>query len=116
MEIYKNPSNVGRMPSPSVSQRGVNEMCGDEMDLFLKIESGVITDAKFESSACSVSVVSSSILTEMLVGENIAQAEEISKEELLSAIGVNLSTSRIKCATLPLETLKKALEKYKSKK
>lgn len=115
MEIFKNPANRGSMPSPTLSSRGVNSMCGDELDLYLKVDNGVITDAKFESVSCSVSVVSASILTEILVGKTISQAKEITKEELLSLIGVNLSTSRVKCATLALETLKKGIEEYESR-
>ena len=115
MEIYKNPSNRGSMSLPTITSRGVNSMCGDELDLYLNVQDGIIVDAKFESVSCSVSIVSASILTEILIGKTIAQAKEITKEELLSLIGVNLSTSRVKCATLALETLKKGIEEYESK-
>lgn len=115
MEIYKNPSNRGKIAVPTFSSRGVNSMCGDELDLYLRVEKGVITEAKFESVSCSVSIVSASILTEILVGKTIAQAKDITKEELLSLVGVNLSTSRVKCATLALETLKKGIEEYETR-
>jgi nitrogen fixation NifU-like protein len=115
MEIYKNPMNYGKIENPSVLQHGVNESCGDEMDLYLKIEGGKIKDAKFEASACSVSVVSSAVLTEEIIGKSLTEIETLDKEKLLSLIGVNLTTSRVKCATLPLDTLKKAIEKYGKK-
>ncbi len=112
MEIYKNPMNYGKIDHPTIKEHGVNESCGDEMDLYLKIENDKIKDAKFEAVACSVSVVSSAILTEEIVGKSLTEIESLDKEKLLSLIGVNLTTSRVKCATLPLDTLKKALEKY----
>lgn len=112
MEIYKNPMNLGKLENPSIIQHGVNESCGDEMDLYLKIENGVITDAKFKATSCSVGVVSSAILTEEIIGKNLEEVKKLDKKKLLELIGVNLTTSRVKCATLPLETLMKGLEEY----
>jgi len=115
MEIYKNPMNQGKIEHPSIVEHGVNEACGDEMDLFLKIENGKIVDAKFEATSCSVGVVSSAILTDEIKGKSIAEAKALTKKDLLELIGVNLTTSRVKCATLPLETLMKGIEEYERK-
>jgi nitrogen fixation protein NifU and related proteins len=112
MEIYKNPMNEGELENPSIVEHGVNEACGDEMDLFLKIENGIVTDASFKAQSCSVGVVSSAILTDEIKGKKVSEVKAFSKEDLLKLIGVNLTTSRIKCATLPLETLHKSLENY----
>jgi len=113
MEIYKNPMNLGEMKNPTICEHGVNEACGDEMDLYLKIdENGKIIDASFTAEACSVGMVSSAILTDEIKGKSIEDVKSISKEKLLEMIGVNLTTSRIKCATLPLETLEKGLKNY----
>jgi nitrogen fixation NifU-like protein len=115
MEIYKNPMNQGKIEHPSIVEHGVNEACGDEIDLFLKIENGKIVDAKFEATSCSVGVVSSAILTDEIKGKSIAEAKALTKKDLLELIGVNLTTSRVKCATLPLETLMKGIEEYERK-
>lgn len=112
MEIYKNPMNEGRLENPTVVEHGVNEACGDEMDLYLKIENGIVIDASFKAQSCSVGIVSSAILTDEIKGKKITEIKDLSKEDLLKLIGVNLTTSRIKCATLPLETLHKSLENY----
>lgn len=112
MEIYKNPMNEGELENPSIVEHGVNEACGDEMDLYLKIENGVVTDTSFKAQSCSVCVVSSAILTDEIKGKKISEVKDLSKEDLLKLIGVNLTTSRVKCATLPLETLQKSLENY----
>jgi len=115
MEIYKNPMNQGKMENPTIVEHGVNEACGDEMDLFLKIEKGKVIDAKFTAQSCSVGVVSSAILTDEIKGKTIEEVKKLSKKDLLELIGVNLTTSRIKCATLPLETLEKTIQEYERK-
>ena len=112
MEIYKNPMNEGKLEKPSVVEHGVNEACGDEMDLYLQIEDGKITDASFKANSCSVGIVASALLTDEIKGKKVSEIKNFSKEDLLKLIGVNLTTSRIKCATLPLETLQKGLEHY----
>lgn len=115
MEIYKNPMNQGKMENPTIVEHGVNEACGDEMDLFLKIEKGKVIDAKFTAQSCSVGIVSSAILTDEIKGKTIEDVKKLSKKDLLELIGVNLTTSRIKCATLPLETLERTLKEYERK-
>ena len=115
MEIYKHPMNQGKIERPSLVEHGTNEACGDEMDLYLKIENGIVIDAKFEAESCSVGIVSSAILTDEIKGKTLAEVKAFSKKDLLELIGVNLTTSRIKCATLPLETLVKGIEEYERK-
>jgi nitrogen fixation NifU-like protein len=115
MEVYKSTKNRGKLENPSVEVFQRNPMCGDEITLQLKTEKGVIRDAKFDGHACAVSVISSNFLLEDIIGKTVDEASKISKEELLKMIGVNLTTSRVKCATLVLEALQNALEKYKNK-
>jgi nitrogen fixation NifU-like protein len=112
MEIYKNPMNEGILDSPSIVEHGVNEACGDEMDLYLKIEGDTIIDSSFKAQSCSVGIVASAIITDEIKGKKISEVKNFSKEDLLKLIGVNLTTSRIKCATLPLETLQESLKNY----
>jgi nitrogen fixation NifU-like protein len=115
MEIYKNPSNKKKMLDPTVSVSDKNPMCGDDIILELKISNGIIEDASFQGSACSVSIISSSTLTEILKGKSLIEAKKISKDEFLNLLGLNLTTSRIKCATLVLSALEKGLNQYEEK-
>jgi nitrogen fixation NifU-like protein len=112
MEIYKNPMNEGKLEKPSIVEHGINEACGDEMDLYLQVEGDRVIDASFTAASCSVGIVASALLTDEIKGKKISEIKNFSKEDLLKIIGVNLTTSRIKCATLPLETLHKGLENY----
>jgi nitrogen fixation protein NifU and related proteins len=112
MDIFKNPHNRGAMNKPSVSVSKKNPMCGDELTLQLEIENGVVKDAKFDGSACSVSVISSSIFTDYLIGKKISEVKKLGKEDLLGLINLNLTTSRVACATLILSALQEALNNY----
>jgi nitrogen fixation NifU-like protein len=115
MEIYKHPQNRGKMQNPSVEVVKKNPICGDELGLQLKVEDGVIKDAKFEGLGCAVSVISSEILMENLIGKTVSEAAAISKEDLLNMLGMNLSTSRVKCATLILDALENAIKETSRK-
>ncbi len=112
MEHFKSPNNKGHLSSPSTHVREVNPMCGDEVDLELKIVDGKIEDIAFDGQACSVSVVSSSFLTEFVKGKSLEEAKKVNKEDLLGMLDLNLSTSRVKCATLIIDALNHAIENY----
>jgi nitrogen fixation NifU-like protein len=87
-------------------------MCGDEIDLVLDIKYGVIEDARFDGSACSVSIISSDLLLDFIKGKTLEDVKKLSKDELLDLIDLNLTTSRVKCATLSLTALKAAIDNY----
>ncbi|HOA18685.1 MAG TPA: iron-sulfur cluster assembly scaffold protein [bacterium] len=110
MDLYKNPHNKGSMNKPTISVSKKNPMCGDEVNLQLKIDNGIITDAKFDGNACSVSIISSSVLTDYIIGKSINEVKKIKKNDLLKLIDMNLSTSRISCASVVFSALQNALE------
>jgi nitrogen fixation NifU-like protein len=112
MDIYKNPMNQGLLDDHTHEAEGKNSMCGDHVSLQLRIEDGKISDAKFHGDACSVSVIASALLTEHIIGKTVEEAKKITKEDLLEMIGLNLTTSRVKCATLVLSALEGALEGF----
>ena len=112
MDMYKNPTHKGTITAPSAQVHKKNPMCGDEVTMQLKIENGKITDAKFDGFACFVSIVSSEVLLESIKGLTIEEARKIDKEKLLEMVGLNLTTSRVKCATLALTALNAALDEY----
>jgi nitrogen fixation protein NifU and related proteins len=110
MDIFKNPAHRGAMDDATHHSHGSNPSCGDEIKLQLKIDQGKIADVKFDGDACAVSVIASELLSEHVVGKTIHEALAITKEDLLEMIGINLTTSRVKCATLALNALHDALE------
>lgn len=112
MEIYKHPSHKGKIADATVSVHKQNTLCGDDLTLFLDVQESVIKDAKFEGNACAVSVIAADKLLEDIVDKNIEEVKKIDKKYLLGLIGMNLTTSRIKCATLILIALQDAIKKY----
>ncbi len=112
MDIYKDPAHKGILEDATHHSHGTNPMCGDEITLQLKINEGKITDVKFDGDACAVSVIASELLSDHIVGKTVQEAQAITKDDLLMMIGINLTTSRVKCATLALNALHGALEGF----
>lgn len=113
MEIYKDPTHKGHLASPSIVLEKQNAFCGDHLHLNLKIKNNIIEDAKFEGSLCFVSIVGAELLIEEIIGKTIEEVKKIDQKKLLKLINLNLSTSRVACATLTLKALHEALlDKY----
>ena len=115
MDHYKNPRNRGELDDPTVEVSAVNPVCGDCTDIQLKIEDGVITDAKFESLGCAISVASASVMTEHIKGKSLEDAESFTDEDLLKMLGAELTTTKKNCATMSVDALKRALRTYEKK-
>ena len=115
MEHFANPRNMGEMEDPSGVGDVGNPTCGDMMRLYLKIENGIIVDAKFKTFGCGAAIASSSILTEMLKGKKLEDALKISNEAVAEALG-GLPPVKIHCSVLAEEALKAAMADYEKKK
>jgi SUF system NifU family Fe-S assembly protein len=109
LELYKHPQNFHAMKNPSAQAELVNHSCGDKVHFFVKIEKGKITDASFVGTGCAISTASASLLTEMVKGKTVAEAKHLTAKQLFSELG-NVIQTRVKCATLGLSAMKKALE------
>ncbi len=115
MDTFKNPAHRGSLDNSTVDVHSNNPMCGDQVDLKLVIEDNVVKDAKFDGSACFVSVISSEKLLDYIIGKKLSDIKKISKDDLLNMVNLNLTTSRVKCALLILSALEEALQKYERK-
>ena len=109
LEHYKSPHNFGTLPSANASAKESNPLCGDVMELQLKVEDGVIRAAKFSGKGCAISIASASMLTDELRGKTVEEAKKLDKEHVLEMLGVPVSPGRQKSAFLSLKTLKIAL-------
>lgn len=91
--------------------QGENISCGDQVTLFVKLDSKKkITDVGWEGEGCAISQASTSIFSEMIKGKTLAQAQKITGETLMKKMDTQLSPARVKCATLPVHTLKEATD------
>jgi len=114
MEHFKNPKNRGKIDDAQVEVTQNNPMCGDVISMQLKVKDGIIENVVFDGSACAVTIAASSVLTDALKGKSLKEAKKMSKDKLLDLLGVELTTSRIKCASLPLEAVQTLIKNYES--
>ncbi|MGH9991534.1 MAG: Fe-S cluster assembly sulfur transfer protein SufU [Nitrososphaera sp.] len=113
LDHYRNPRNKGKLPEADVSIHDSNPLCGDEIDIHLKVDGGEIKDIKFEGRGCAISQASASMLTEMVMGKPLTSIKDLSKDDILETIGLtSLGPARIKCALLSLKVLKLGMVKY----
>ena len=113
LDHYRNPRNKGRMANPDVSIHDSNPLCGDEIDIHLKIEASIIKDIKFEGRGCAISQASASMLTEMVINKPLVSVTNLSKGDIFENMGLtNLGPARVKCALLSLKVLKMGMVQY----
>jgi nitrogen fixation NifU-like protein len=106
---------MGEIENPSAVGNAGNPNCGDLMRLYLKIEDGVIVDARFKTFGCGAAIASSSMLTEMLKGKKLEDALKISNQAVADALG-GLPPVKIHCSVMAEEALKAAMEDFQKRK
>ena len=114
MEHFQNPRNVGEIENPDGVGHVGNPVCGDIMELYIKVKGDTIVDAKFKTFGCGAAIATSSMVTEMVKGKSIAEALEISNRTVAEALG-GLPPIKMHCSVLAEEALKSAIEDYLSR-
>lgn len=126
MDHYKKPRNRGVLGDDSVTVDLNNPTCGDRIQLTMKVEDGIVQDAKFEGEGCSISMSSASMMTQAVKGKKVEDALKLStifsnmmqgKEyddsvdlgDIEALQGVSKFPARIKCATLAWKAMEKGL-------
>lgn len=115
IEHFTNPRNVGVIENPDGVGKVTSPVCGDIMELYIKVEGDTITDAKFKTFGCAAAVASSSVLTEMIKGKSINEALEITNRRIIEALG-GLPEAKLHCSVLAEDGVKKAIEDFLNKK
>ena len=116
IDHYENPRNVGSLDKndPGVGTGMVGApACGDVMKLQIKVEDGVITDARFKTYGCGSAIASSSLVTEWVKGKTLDQAATIKNTEIANELA--LPPVKIHCSILAEDAIKAAIEDYKKK-
>ncbi len=109
LQHYHNPSNNGIIENATHSSSRNNPTCGDKMRIDMIIKDDIINEISFSGEGCAISQATASMLTEQLKGEKIEKLLNMTKEDIISMLGIQLSHARLKCALLSLETAQKAL-------
>lgn len=131
LDHYQNPRNHGRLESPTLANRGHNPLCGDEIELSVAIsDDEQISEIAFTGRGCSISQASASMMTEVVKGHPLDEAEIAVQEftrkmanrepppaelsdELDALQGVKKYPARVKCALLPWTTLRETVDLYR---
>jgi nitrogen fixation protein NifU and related proteins len=111
MDHFNNPRNVGVMEDADAIGREGNPVCGDMMELFLKIEDGRIVDIKFRTFGCGAAIATSSIATEMVKGKTIEESLKLSRKDIAEALG-GLPANKMHCSNLATAALRTAIRSY----
>ncbi len=117
IEHYENPRNVGSLDKndDNVGTGLVGApACGDVMKLQIKVEDGIITDAKFKTFGCGSAIASSSLVTEWVKGMSVEKALELKNSQIAEEL--NLPPVKIHCSVLAEDAIKAAIADYKKKK
>ncbi len=114
IEHFRNPRNVGEIKNPDGVGHVGSPICGDIMELYIKVENGIITDAKFKTFGCGAAIASSSMLTELVKGKSVEEAQNLSNKAVIEALD-GLPEVKRHCSVLAEDALKKAIEDYKKK-
>ena len=123
MDHIHNPRNMGEIKKPDGMATVGNPVCGDVMRLFIKVakrktqnakrEEEYIKDIKFQTLGCGAAIASSSILTTMVKGKSLREAEKITRKSIAKALG-GLPPVKIHCSVLAADALKKAIADYRA--
>ncbi len=110
LDHYHNPRNFGK-PAwvPTHSKKLQNLACGDEVEVFLLVDSNIIRDASFTGEGCSISIASASLFTEEIKQKSINYLQSFTIENMLEILGIKLTSSRMRCANLIVEASKESL-------
>ena len=116
MEHFRNPRNTGKIKDGediAIGEVG-NPSCGDVMKLYLRIKDNTITEAKFQTFGCPVSIACSSITTELIRGKTLEEAEKITKVDIAHALD-GIPPKKMSCSNLGSEAIHNAIKNYREK-
>ena len=104
------PLNVGELPDATVVEEQANPVCGDRLRLSLIVKDDRIETARYLAYGCPPTLVCGSVLTELIIGRSVGEARQLTRGDLLEAIG-GLPSRKHHAAALAIETLNAALER-----
>jgi nitrogen fixation NifU-like protein len=111
IDHYRSPRNFQEMKKPDYSAHVANAVCGDEVTFYLKESHGKVSETAFKGTGCAISIAGTSILTEKVVGMEVKDIEKLDVAFMLDLLGMQGKSPRMRCATLGLEALQRAVRK-----
>ena len=114
MDHFLNPKNVGEIDNQDGTGIYGSPVCGDMMQIQIKVEGETITDAKFKTFGCGSAIASSSMATSMIIGKTIEEALEITNKQIIDELG-GLPPVKVHCSVLADKAIKNAIYDYAQK-
>jgi nitrogen fixation NifU-like protein len=111
LDYYRNPRHKGALEPHTHRYEMRNPSCGDVVRVDLQVEDGIVKEATFDGQGCSVSLASASMVVESIIGKHLSEVIAMNKDDVLDMLGgVELNPTRLRCATLGLEAIKKSIQ------
>ena len=111
MEHFASPHNVGEMPDADGIGKVGNPVCGDIMNMYIKVEDNVITDVKFKTFGCGAAIATSSMATDLIKGKTIDEALALTNDAVAEALG-GLPKVKMHCSVLAEQAVRSAVDDY----
>lgn len=109
LDHYRHPRNYGDLPDANARAKDSNVLCGDTIEMQLRLNRDRIEDVRFRGQGCAISLASASMLTELSKGKPISEVKKLGKKEIIKLLGADPGLTRIECALLGLKVLKMAI-------
>lgn len=107
IDRYQNPHHRGVLNPHDITYEDDNPLCGDHIRIDLRVDGNdKVTEAVFDGQGCSISQASADLLIESIIGKPLEEVKQITKEDILEMLGIELGPVRLKCALLSLKVLK----------
>ena len=115
LDHFRNPHNQGKLENPTFSHRELNPLCGDVIEIFIKINNEKVEEVKFIGQGCAISQASASMLTDLIKTKTAADLKQLKREDVLNLLKIPIGVVRLKCALLSLKVLQRGIDKHEGK-
>ena len=109
LDHYRHPRNYGDLPNANAHAKDANNLCGDVIEMQVRVNAGMIEDVRFRGEGCAISMATASMLTEFSKRKRVSEVKKLGKDDLIRLLGADPGPARIECALLALGVLKAAV-------
>ena len=107
IDRYKNPQYRGHLDPNDIQFEDDNPLCGDHIEITLRLDAdGKVSEGRFDGKGCAISQASADLLMEAVIGKTVEEVKQLTRDDVLELLGIELGPVRIKCALLSLKVLK----------
>ena len=115
MDHFLHPKNMGKMKKPDATGKAGNPICGDQLELYIKVKDNKIKEIKFRTLGCAAAIAISDVLCGIVKGQTLDAAEKVTSADILKMLG-KIPSTKYHCSLLAHQALRDALRQYKKKK